>query len=117
MDAKNFLAPFDVRPWNDDASVKPSGSEQSRIEHVGAVRGGDQNHAFVRFKTVHFHEQRVQRLLALVVPAAEAGTAVASHSVDFIDEDDARGVFLALLEKVAHTARADADKHFDEVGT
>src|SRR6185436_19183835 len=65
----------------------------------------------------HFHEQLVERLLALVVPTAEAGTAMAADRVDFVDEDDARRVLLGLLEHVAHAAGADADEHLDEVGT
>src|ERR1700728_349758 len=40
---------------------------------------------------------------------------MAAHSVDFINEDDARGIFLALLEQVAHAAGAYAHKHFYEI--
>src|SRR6266478_4581253 len=36
--------------------------------------------------------------------------------VDFVDEDDAGGVLLALLEQVAHPRGAHADEHLDEVG-
>ena len=69
----------------------------------------------LRLETVHFHQQRVQRLFAFVVPAAQAGSAMAAHGVNFIDENDARRVFLALFEQVAHAARAHADEHFHEV--
>src|SRR3546814_9281750 len=62
------------------------------------------------------HEHLVQGLLALVVPAAHAGAAVAADGVDLVDEDDRRGVLLGLVEQVAHAARADADEHLDEVG-
>ena len=44
----------------------------------------------LRIEPVHLHQQLVQRLLALVVPAAETGAAVATHRVDLVDEDDAR---------------------------
>src|SRR5437867_8354551 len=40
---------------------------------------------------------------------------VTAHGVNFIDENDARRGFLALLEHVADTRRADADEHFDEI--
>src|SRR5688500_13236776 len=40
---------------------------------------------------------------------------MAPDSVDLIDEDDARSVFLALLEQVAYPAGADAHEHLDEV--
>jgi hypothetical protein len=49
------------------------------------------------------------------VAAAEAGATMSPDSVDLVDEDDAGGVLLALLEEVAHTAGADADEHLDEV--
>jgi hypothetical protein len=37
--------------------------------------------------------------------------------IDFVDEDDARRMFLRLLEHVAHARGADADEHLDEIGT
>ena len=67
-------------------------------------------------EAVHLHQQLVQRLLALVVAAAESGAALAADGVDLVDEDDARAVLLGLLEQVAHPGGADADEHLDEVG-
>ncbi|MNM73974.1 hypothetical protein D3C81_857230 [compost metagenome] len=49
--------------------------------------------------------------------ATHAGATMATDGVDFVDEDDARCVFLGLFEHVANTAGADTDEHFDEVGT
>src|SRR5215472_12382540 len=37
--------------------------------------------------------------------------------IDFIDEDDARRVLLALLEEVADAGRSYADEHLDEIGS
>ena len=102
---------------HDHAAVEAAGAQQRGIEHVGPVGRGDQDHAFVGFKAVHFDQQRVQRLFALVVAAAEAGAAMAADRVNFIDEDDAGRVLLALFEQVAHAAGADADKHLHEVRT
>src|ERR1035437_1133017 len=42
---------------------------------------------------------------------------MAADGVDFVDEDDARGILLALFEEVADAACADADEHLDEVRT
>ena len=117
MHAQNFFAALHVRPRHHHAPVKAARPQQRRIEHVRPVGGRDQDHAFVRFEAVHFHEQRVQRLLALVVPAAQACAAVAADGVNFVNEDDAGRVLLALLEKIAHAARAHADEHLDEVRT
>ena len=84
---------------------KRPGRRSGGIEHVGPVGGGDEDHAFVGLEAVHLHEELVQRLLALVVAAAQAGAAVTADGVDLVDEDDAGRVLLALLEEVAHAAR------------
>ena len=71
---------------------------------------------FVRLEPVHLDQKLIERLLALVIAAAEAGAAVAADGIDLVDEDDARRVLLGLLEHVAHARGADADEHLDEVG-
>ncbi len=70
----------------------------------------------VEFEAVHLDKELIERLLALVVATAETGAAMAADGVDLVDEDDARGALLALLEHVAHARGADADEHLDEVG-
>ena len=55
-----------------------------------AVGGGDDDDAVVCAKAVHFDQQLVQRLLALVVSAAETCAALTAHRVDLIDKDDGR---------------------------
>src|SRR5688500_7159133 len=42
---------------------------------------------------------------------------MAAHRVDFVDEDNAGRVLLALLEQIADTRGSDADEHLDKVGT
>ena len=54
-------------------------------------------------------------MLALVITAAVTGTAVAAHGINFVYKDDTGGIFLSLLEHIAHPAGADADKHFDKI--
>src|SRR5205085_5026438 len=101
---------------NHDAPVETARTEQSRIENVGPVGGRDEDDALVGLEAVHLDEELVQRLLALVVTAAEASAAVAADGVDLVDEDDAGSVLLALLEEVAHAGSAHADEHLHEVG-
>ena len=113
---QDLLAADHVRVRHHDLAVEAARAQQRRIEHVGPVGGGDQDDAFVGLEAVHLDEQLVQRLLALVVAAAEAGAAMAADGVDLVDEDDAGRVLLGLLEHVAHARGADADEHLDEVG-
>ena len=48
---------------------------------------------------------------------AETGAAVTTDRINFVDEDDARSILLALLEEVAHARSTNAHKHLDKVGT
>src|SRR5690606_5713235 len=117
VDPENGFAAAHVRQTDDDAAVEPTGAQERRIQHVGAIRRSDEDHALVALEPVHLDEELVERLLALVVPSTEPSPAMAPDGVDLVDEDDAGGVLLALLEEVAHTARTDADEHLDEVRT
>ena len=104
-----------IRQRHDNLAVKAARAQQRRVEHVRTVGRSHHDHAFIALETVHFDEQLVQCLLALVVPAPEAGTAMASDGVDLIDEDDTGRMLLRGLEHVANARGAYADKHFDEI--
>ena len=114
---QDAFASTQVGKVHNDLAVEPAGPQQRRVEHVGTVGGGNEDDALVRFKSVHLNEELVERLLSLVVSAAKARTAMTTHRVDLVDEDDARRVRLALLEQVADATRAHAHEHFDKVGT
>src|SRR5260370_948679 len=47
--------------------------------------------------------------------AAEACSAVPAHGVNFVDENDAGRVLLALFKQIAHAAGAHTYEHFYEV--
>src|SRR3989337_1447988 len=81
-----------------------SAPEKRRVEHVGAVGGGHDDDVGVRVEAVHLDQDLVQRLLALVVRAAEAGAALATDRVDLVHEDDAGAVALGLVADAAHAA-------------
>ena len=116
VDPQDLDAAFHVGPVEDHLAVEAPGTQQRRVEHVGAVGRRDDDHVRVRVEAVHLDEDLVQGLLALVVAAAEAGAALAADRVDLVDEDDARRVALGLVEEVADAAGADADEHLHELG-
>ena len=116
VDAEDGFAAADVGAVHGDAAVKTTRAQDGGIEHIRAVRGRDDDDAVVGLEPVHLDEELVQRLLALVVTAAHSRAAVTADGVDFVDEDDAGCMLLALLEEVANTACADAHEHLDEVG-
>src|SRR5579862_4576057 len=115
MDFQNRLATPHVGPRYNHATVETAGPQQGRIEYVGAIGCGDEDDAFVGLKAIHFHQQLVQSLLTLVVSPTQACAAMAADGVDFIDEDDARSVLLALLEKIAYAGSAHAHEHLNKV--
>ncbi len=108
--------PFLVGQVDGDVAVEPAGAEQGGVEHVGAVGRGQDDHALAGREAVHLGEDLVERLLALVVAAAEARAADPADGVDLVDEQDAGAVLLGRLEHVADPAGADADEHLDELG-
>ena len=113
---EDLLAPLAVGPVDDDLAVEAARAQQRGVEDVGPVRRRDEDDVVLQLEPVHLDEELVQRLLALVVAAAEPGAAVTADRVDLVDEDDARARLLRLLEQVAHARGADADEHLDEVG-
>ena len=117
VDLEDLQTALQVRTVDGDLPVETAGAQQRRVEDVRPVRGGDQDHAALHVEAVHLDEELVQRLLALVVAAAEARTAVPADGVDLVDEDDRRGVRLGLLEQVTDPGGTDTDEHLDEVGT
>ena len=50
------------------------------------------------------------------MPAHDARAAGFAQGVQFIDENDAGGFALGLLEHVADAGGPHADEHFDEIG-
>jgi hypothetical protein len=90
-----------VGPVHDDLAVETARTQECRVEDVGPVSGRDHDDVVLDVEAVHLDEQLVQRLFALVVTATETGTAVPSHGVDLVHEDDAGTCGLRLFEQVA----------------
>ena len=82
------LAPHDVRHVNDYLPVEPARPEKRRVEDIWPVRRRDQDNPFLRIEPVHLHQERVQRLLSLVVAAAYAGKPLAADCIDLVDKYD-----------------------------
>ena len=100
---------------DDDLAVEAARAQQRGVEDVGPVGGRDEDDVVLHLEAVHLDEQLVQRLLALVVTAAEPGAAVAADGVDLVHEDDAGLFCFGLLEEVTHARGAHAHEHLDEV--
>src|SRR5499427_8303015 len=104
-----------VRALDHHAAIKATWSQEGLIQAVWPVSSSDDLHSLARIKAIHLDQQLVQSLLALVV-AIDAGAALATNSINFVDKDDAGSSFLGLIKQVAHAARTHADQYFDELG-
>ena len=89
MNLQDLHAALVVRRVDDDLPVEPSGPQERRIENIRTIGGGQDHHSLGSGEAVHFREDLVERLLALVMPAegmrASAGP---PNRVDLVDEDD-----------------------------
>ena len=109
------LASLQVGPVDHDLSVEAAGPQQRRIQDVGAVRRGHQDHRRPLVEPVHLDQELVEGLLALVMAAAQARAAVTADGIDLVDEHDRGRRRLRLLEQIADARGADAHEHLDEV--
>ena len=116
MNAKDCLATFYVRAVYNNLPVKTSRTKKCRVKNVRAVCSGKNDKTFFIVKTVHFNEQLVQSLFALIVSAKIIHTALAD-CIKFVYENNARRFLARLTEQIANAACTDTDKHFYKVRT
>src|SRR5713226_5444922 len=117
MDAQDGFAATSFGEIYRDLPVETPRSQQGWIEHVRAVRGGQDNDGLVGLEAIHFHQQLLQRLFPLIIAGeSRCATARAPNRVDFIDKYDARRVLLGLLKEIAHAAGSDPNEEFNKVG-
>ena len=115
VEAQDGAPAVEVGRVDRDPPVEAAGAEQRRVEHVWAVSGRNHDDGTVGIEAVHLDQQLVEGLFAFLVGADLRAATPAAERVDLIEEDDARCIFLGVLEEVAHARRADADEHLDEV--
>ena len=105
-----------VGPVHQHLTVEATGAQQRLVEDFGAVGGGEDDQPDRAVEAIHFGEQLVQRLLALVVAADGAADAArAAQRIELVDEDDRWRLRTRLFEQVAHTGRTHADEHLDKL--
>ena len=115
MDFQDRLPPIHVRRVDHHLAVEAAGPQQGLIQDLGAVGGRQENDADVGLEAVHLDQELVEGLFALVVDRSEMHAPLAPDGVQFVDEDDAGGLLLGLLEQVADPRRPHAHEHFHKV--
>ena len=115
MDLENLLAGLKVRLIEEDATIEPTWPEERHIEHVRTIRRCHHNDVRPLLKAVHFRENLVQCLLPLVMSTAEPrAPTLPTHSINFIDENNAGSIALRPGKKIAHPTRSHSHEHLDE---
>ena len=109
------LALDNIGVVNHDAAVEPSRTQERRVQDVRPVCGSEDDDVGVRVKPVHLHQQGIQRLLALIMPAAQTGAPQAPNRIQLVDEHDGRQMLLRLRKQVANPGRTHAHEHLHEV--
>src|SRR3990167_9983939 len=88
VDLQNLKAVATVRELDNDPAVKTAGAQERWVQDVGPVGCRHDNHLFIRLKTVHFDQNLVEGLLALVVAAAYPRAPPAAHGINLVDKDN-----------------------------
>ena len=68
--AEDFFAALHIGIGHLHLTVKAARTQQGRVQHVGAVGCRNDDDALIGLKAVHFNQQLVERLLALIMTAA-----------------------------------------------
>ncbi len=69
---------------DDHLTIKAARPQQGSVQHFRPVGGGQEDDASVRLEAVHFDQQLVQRLLALVINRADVDAPFAPDGVQFV---------------------------------
>ena len=115
VDLQNGFPALQVRQLHRHPAVKAAGAGQGRVKAFGPVGGRQDHDAAVALKAVHLRQQLVQGLLPLVVAAHGAAVALLADGVDLVDEHDAGGLLLGLLEQVPDLGGTHAHEHLHKL--
>ena len=111
MHPQNRLSAGNIRQFEWNAPVKTPWPQQRFVKNFRFVRCRQDHHAFFRGKTVHFIQQLVERLVPLIISGDSRQVTALADRIDFINEDDAGGFCLGLIEQISHPGCSDTDKH------
>ena len=98
MHAEDLLAPDHVGKVHVDLAVEAARAKERAVEDIRAVGRRYDDDALGRVEAVHLDQERVERLLALVIAAAKSCAAATADRVDLVDEDEARRALVAPFE-------------------
>ncbi len=115
MNFENLRASFDIRQINRHLTIETPRTQESGIQYIRPICSRDDDHSLVRLKSVHLHQELIQRLFTLVMSTAETRPAMASNRINLIYKGDARRTLFSLRKEVSNSRRTHSHKHLYEV--
>src|SRR3989344_6401802 len=110
MDHENLFAFINIGEIHSDTTIKTSRTKQRRTKHVWRIGSRNDDYTGICFKSIHFNENLIQCLFSFIVSTAQSCAAMTSHSINFINKNNRRSVFLSLFEEIADTTGTNTDK-------
>src|SRR5690606_33080606 len=89
MHFKNLLASANIRQSDIDLAVETTRTQQCLVQNIGTVGGRDDNDAVITFETIHFHQQLVKCLLALIMAASMTTSTMTTYRINLVNKDNA----------------------------
>ena len=96
--------------------VQPAGPEDGRVEDVGPVGGGHQEHAAPHLHPVHLRQQLVHHPARRAAIPIAARRSTRTQRVQLVEKDDTGRGVAGALEAGAHRPFALADVHVEQLG-
>ena len=115
VELENFFPSFHIRTVDQHLAVETTGPQQCRVENFRPVRRCHHDHILVRIEAVHFGEQLIERLLALIMTAQHIDPPRFTERIELVDEDDARRMRCSLSEQIADPRGAHSHEHLHEL--
>src|SRR5439155_240771 len=107
---------FGTRHRDLDDAVEPSRPQKRFIEDVWTIRRPDDLDLSQRVEAVELREELHQGPLDLPISRRRDLEALGADRIEFVDEDDGRGLLPGELEQLPHQAGAFADVFLHELG-
>jgi hypothetical protein len=96
-------------------TVDAASTQKGRIEDFRAIGSSEEDNALAGVETIHFRQELVEGLLALIVMLHGMYPARLPHYIQLIDKDDRWRLLLRLLKEITHSCCAHPSKHFHKL--
>ena len=116
VDLENRFATIEVGRIDHDLAIESTGTQKGAVEDFRSIGSREHDHPGIRLEPVHLHQQGIEGLFPFVVDSPDVNPTLPADRIQLVNENDAWGVLLGLLEEIAHARGADSYEHLHEIG-